>query len=109
MLSFFKPHYLWGPEQRSERTKRKRFTPRKAIRSQRAPMSVANMQEKQEKQFAPTSKTEEQNEHKEQILRTRIFSDSKFFQLIGISPHKVNSWTHSFSTEKIIDLKEEAD
>lgn len=63
----------------------------------------------QGKDIAPTQKQHEQNEHKEQILRSRIFSDSKFFQLIGIPPDKVVGWTHSLASEKITDVREEID
>lgn len=91
------------------RMKRKRFKPRKAIRSQPAPMRVTQIQEKQGKQAEQPAKDEELEQHKEQIMRSRIFSDVKFFQTIGIPPDKIKSWTHSLAVENVMDLKDETD
>lgn len=108
-MTFFKVHYLWGPEEKSERIKRKRFKPRKAIRSQPAPMRVTKLQEKQEKQNVPSPGEEYLEEHREQILRSRIFSDSKFFMCIGIPPDKIRNMTQNKMAEKVIELKDEID
>lgn len=72
-------------------------------------MRVSKLEEKQGKQFAPKPTEIEEEEHKKQILRSRIFSDTKFFQLVGIPPDKIKSWTHSLGTDQIRDVTDELD
>lgn len=72
-------------------------------------MRIETIQAKPEQQFAPTPNTDEQDEQRGQLLRSRIFSDSKFFQLIGIPPDKIISWTNSLAAEKVTDFREEID
>lgn len=72
-------------------------------------MRVTKLQEKQGKQTEQLSADEELEQHKEQILKSRIFSDTKFFQVIGIPPDKMRSWTHSLTNETILDIRDEVD
>lgn len=56
----------------------------------------------------PLPEQEELEEQKEQILKSRIFSDSKFFMCIGVSPDKIRTLTTS-TIQKVAEPKSEID
>lgn len=89
--NLFKPDFFWGPPDREQRKRRKQFTPKIAIRS--LPVRLRGFIAKKGQKF-------ETGIEKDQMEKSKIFSDTKFFSNIGVPPDKIKKMAQTFEAVK---------